>query len=59
MRDVTISRDRLNTVVERICDDFCHWPIASSSQEALNKHCEECPLNNIECDDYWEERDNA
>lgn len=45
MADITISRNRLNEVIEKMCDDYCVWPGICATQERLNKHCEECPLN--------------
>lgn len=59
MGNITISRDRFNEVMERMCDDFCIYPEISVSQESLEFHCNECPLNNIECEDYWEGRDDG
>ena len=58
MRDVTINRDRLTTVMEKMCDDYCFYATVSRDEEILHQHCDECPLNNIECDDYWEGRDD-
>lgn len=59
MSDVTISRDRLTEIMEMMCDDYCIWPINSCDDDVLDLHCQECPLNNIECDDYWEGRDDG
>jgi len=47
MQIITISRDRLNEVQEKMCDDFCVWPGICATEERLYKHCEECPLNNL------------
>ena len=55
MSQITIDRDRLNTVIEKMCEEYCYWPVNASSDRALEMHCEECPLNNINNDDYWEE----
>ena len=54
-----IDNNRFNEALEMMCDKFCQWPVVCASQDELNKHCDECPMNNIECDDYWEERDNG
>ena len=53
MREVTILRDRINDCIERMCEDYCCWPVACPTQERLKAHCDECPLNNILLDDYW------
>ena len=54
-----IDNNRFNEALERMCDKFCQWPNVSADQEELNSHYNECPLNNIECDDYWEGSDNG
>jgi hypothetical protein len=56
MSEIRIDKDRLNTVMELMCDDYCIWPIDSSDDDILELHCQECPLNNINCDDYWEDK---
>ena len=55
MSDITISWDRLTTVMEKMCDDYCLWPLSASSEDVLELHCNECPLNNIGNEEYWEE----
>ena len=57
MNEIRINRDRFTEMMEIMCDEFCHWPIESVDQDVLNRHCEECPINNIECDDFWEDRE--
>ena len=52
-----IDKERFNEALEIMCDDFCHWPVAATSDEQLKSFCNDCPLNNIECDDYWEEKE--
>lgn len=34
------------TVMEAVCD-ICHWPSVEKSEEALNVHCEDCPVEKI------------
>ena len=34
------------TVMEAVCD-ICHWPFVEKSEEALNVHCEDCPVEKI------------
>ena len=29
---------------ELVCDNYCKWPGYCSSQEVLEKHCDECQL---------------
>lgn len=47
-----ISRDKLNDVIEAICDDYCKWPFNTETQADLDKICEDCPLRNITEDEY-------
>lgn len=57
MSQITIDRDRFNDMFEEMCEKYCYWPINSSSDAVLESHCNECPLNCITCDDYWEEQE--
>lgn len=34
------------TVMEAVCD-ICYWPFVEKSEEALNVHCEDCPVEKI------------
>ena len=45
---ITVTEDKWEEIKERMCDEFCVWPTICSTQERLNKHCEECPLNYTE-----------
>ena len=54
---ISIDRDRLNDVIEEICEDYCVWPDKTPTQARLNRHCDECPLNNILNEEYWKERE--
>ena len=54
---VKIEWGRLTDAQERMCDGYCKWPSLSESQEALDNHCNDCPLNNINCEEYWTEQD--
>ena len=47
MNEIRISRGTLQEIQEMMCDDYCYYAQTSTSQEILDKHCEECPLNNI------------
>ena len=49
-----IDNDRINECIEKMCEDYCIWPEMANSDESLRKHCEECPINNILIDEYWE-----
>lgn len=49
---ISIDKDRLNEVIEKMCDDYCVWPTTCPTQERLDMHCKECPLNNIEYSEY-------
>lgn len=46
---MTISFEKSEWVemVEKICDDYCKLPDICETQERLNRHCAECPLNNF------------
>lgn len=59
MRTVQIPNDRLTECLEMMCAEYCYWPTNSASDEILKLHCEECPLNNINIDEYWEELNKA
>lgn len=52
MSEIKIDRNRLNDVMEAMCDKYCKFPFNTETQADLNKHCEDCPLNNILVDDY-------
>ena len=52
-----IEQDRISEVIEEMCADYCMWPVNATSDETLKLHCEECPLNNIICDEYWDRRE--
>ena len=58
MREITIPKDRFNKMLEEICDYYCKWPVNTEDQAQLDRFCEECPLNNIDYDPYWEEKEN-
>ena len=51
-----IDKERFNEVFEEMCEEYCFYYTLCKSEETLRKHCAECPLNNIECEDYWEEK---
>ena len=55
MSQITISWDRLTTATEKMCEDYCIWPLSSVDDDVLKLHCNECPLNNIGNEEYWEE----
>ena len=54
---VEIDCVRFNKCFEMMCDQFCWYYVSSESQEILDKHCEDCPLNNIQSDEWWKERE--
>lgn len=58
MLEITISKDRFNDMIEEICDFYCKWPINCEDQAQLNRMCEDCPLNNLTYDPFWERREN-
>lgn len=43
-----ISEDKLCEVKEKICDEYCKWLDECPTQERLDRHCAECPLNDLE-----------
>jgi hypothetical protein len=55
--EVWIDRDRFDKCFEMMCEQYCWYYVSSESQEILDKHCEECPLNNIHSDEWWEEHE--
>lgn len=48
---IQISNERWREVKEKMCDDYCVWPTYCPTQERLDRHCEECPLNNFPNED--------
>ena len=48
-----IPRDRINECKETICEYYCKWPDEVPTQERLNQHCDECPLERLLDDDWW------
>lgn len=42
---IKIDRSEWNEMVEKICDDYCKMPDICETQERLDRHCAECPLN--------------
>ena len=54
-----IDRNRINDVIEDMCDHYCMWPEKAVDDYELEDVCDNCPLNNIVNDDYWEERENG
>ena len=56
MSEITIKWGRLTEVMEMMCEDYCMWPLAATSDDTLKLHCNECPLNNIGNEEYWENR---
>ena len=54
---VEIEKQRITDCIEKMCEDYCIWPVQATSDESLENHCDECPLNNIYNDDYWENQD--
>ena len=47
---IKIDKERLNAVIEKMCDDYCKLPDICPTQERLNRHCAECTLNNLKYD---------
>lgn len=47
MSDITINRDIWDKAVEDICDNYCQMPNICATQERLNRHCAECPLDRL------------
>ena len=44
---VTISEEKWKKVKKDMCEDYCYFA-NMSSEEVLEKHCEECPLNMVD-----------
>lgn len=57
MIDVRIPKSRLRDCTEIMCEDYCKWPTQTYDQEQLDRFCAECPLNNLDYDEYWERRE--
>ena len=52
-----IDSARLTDAMEDMCDKYCKYPFNTETQAELNEICQEYPLNNLFCDDYWKERE--
>lgn len=46
---MTVSIDYFDYIdaMEKMCDDFCFFRTITTDPEVLEKHCEECPMNNL------------
>lgn len=51
-----INKQRFNEMFEEMCEEYCYFNLNSRDDNVLRQTCAECPLNNIECEDYWEEK---
>lgn len=38
----------VSEIKERICDDYCKMVDICETQERLDRHCAECPLNELQ-----------
>ena len=47
---ISIEKSEFNDMVEKMCDDYCKLPDICETQERLNRHCAECPLNMFFCE---------
>ncbi|MBR2550590.1 MAG: hypothetical protein IKE92_11365 [Clostridiales bacterium] len=44
---INTTRSEWNEMLEKMCDDYCKMPDICETQERLDRHCAECPLNNF------------
>ena len=52
MNEIRIDSERLKECMEIMCDEYCIFPDICETQERLDRHCnDECPLNNLTCDE--------
>lgn len=42
---ISFERSEFNDMVEKMCDEYCKMPDICATQERLDRHCAECPLN--------------
>ena len=54
MAELRVDWMRFTHSVEEMCDDYCHWPVVCADQDDLRRHCDECPINNLNNEQYWE-----
>lgn len=47
---ISIEKSEFNDMVEKMCDEYCKMPDICPTQERLDRHCAECPLNIFLCD---------
>ena len=56
MIEITIPRFRFTDCVEEMCENYCKWT-TQVDYDQLKRFCEECPLNNLDYDEFWERRE--
>lgn len=50
MSKIKINSEELEQIKREMCDDYCFYATVSHDQEALDLHCEDCPLNRLKED---------
>lgn len=53
-----VDHDKYIGALEKMCDEYCKMPGICETQEILDKHCNECPMNTLFCEDVEEESGN-
>ncbi|MBQ1293183.1 MAG: hypothetical protein IIY21_04050 [Clostridiales bacterium] len=53
MSEIKIDRGKLEHVMEEMCGHYCIFAITSIDEDVLKKHCDECPLNLLPCEDEF------
>lgn len=57
MIEITIPRFRYTDCVEEMCESYCKWNDRIEDEGVMKQFCEECPLNNLDYDEFWERRE--
>lgn len=45
---MNISDELWEEIKEKMCDGFCHWPVAGLDEDELDRMCSRCPLNEVD-----------
>lgn len=48
MREIMLmSAEHIESIRERMCDNYCLWRFTLSDPDELEGKCEQCPLNEL------------
>lgn len=50
---ISFEKSEWVEMIEKMCDEYCKMPDICATQERLDRHCAECPLNNFPNEDEY------